>query len=79
MNPQSSERFQDALEKQYRDLIQEAILESESNFKTQLNLGKLNSKLQLIMKAAKYDGLSETTIGQLIDEAMPSTSHQIAA
>lgn len=78
MNTHSTERFHDALEKQYRDLIQEAILECESNFKTQLNLGKLNSKLQLIMKAAQYDGLSETTISHLIDEAMPNT-HQIAA
>lgn len=78
MNPQNSERFHEALEGHYRDLIQEAILESESNFKTTLNLGKLNNKLKLITKAALFDGLSEAQISQLIDEAMPST-HQIAA
>ena len=78
MNQQNSERFYEALESQYRDLIQEAILESESNFKTTLNLGKLNNKLKLITKAALFDGLSEARIDQLIDEAMPQ-NHQIAA
>ena len=78
MNLQKTERFQDALEGQYRDLIQEAILESESNFKTTLNLGKLNNKLKLLTKAALFDGLSEARSGQLIDEAMPQ-DHQNAA
>lgn len=64
--------FQDALVGQYRDLIHEAILESETDHKTRLNLGKLNSKLQVICKAAQYDGLPETTINELIDEAIPT-------
>jgi hypothetical protein len=36
-----------------------------------MDLGKLNSKLQVIYKAAQYDGLNEETINQLIDEAIP--------
>lgn len=71
MNQLNSERFHDALESQYRDLIQEAIVECESNFKTTLNLGELNNKLKTITKAAMFDGLSEARIGQLIDETMP--------
>lgn len=63
---------------QYRDLIQEAILESETDYKTRLNLGKLNAKLQVILKAAQYDGIPENTINALIDEAIPS-SGQMAA
>lgn len=71
-NTKNLEAFRDALEGQYRDLIREAILESETDHKTQLNLGKLNSKLKLICKAAHYDGLPESTLNQLIDEAMPA-------
>lgn len=67
----NSENFHEALLAQYRDLIHEAILESETEHKTRMDLGKLNSKLQVIYKAAHYDGLTDTAINQLIDEAMP--------
>ncbi|MCM2348855.1 MAG: hypothetical protein NDI69_02470 [Bacteriovoracaceae bacterium] len=73
MNVRSIETFQEALVCQYRDLIHEAILESEMDHKTRLNIGKLNSKLQVICKAAQYDGLDEMTINRLIDEAIPQT------
>ncbi len=73
MNVRNSETFQDALVAQYRDLIHEAILESETEHKTRMDIGKLNSKLQVILKAAQYDGLNESTINELIDQAMPST------
>ncbi len=66
------ETFQEALICQYRDLIHEAILESETDHKTRMDLGKLNSKLRVITKAAQYDGLSDAVISQLIDEAIPA-------
>ena len=78
LNVRSLETFQEALVCQYRDLIQEAILESETDHRTRLNLGKLNSKLQVICKAAQYDGLDENTINQLIDEAIPQTISKAA-
>lgn len=68
MNIKNSESFQLALEAQYRDLIHEAILECEVEHKTRLDIGRLNSKLKLITKAAQYDGLSEKMIDTLIDE-----------
>lgn len=71
MNVRNSENFHEALLSQYRELIHEAILESETEHKTRMDLGKLNSKLQVIYKAAHYDGLNDTVINQLIDEAMP--------
>lgn len=73
LNLKRSETFQDILICQYRELIHEAILESETDHKTRLNLGKLNSKLKVICKAAQYDGLPETVVDQLIDEAIPSS------
>ena len=73
LNTKSQEHFQETLIAQYRDLIHEAVLESETEHKTSLNIGKLNSKLKVILKAAQYDGLQEKEIGQLIDEAIPFT------
>lgn len=78
LNVRSIETFQEALVCQYRDLIHEAILESETDHKTRLNIGKLNSKLQVICKAAQYDGLDEMTINRLIDEAIPQTATKAA-
>lgn len=78
MNVRNLENFQEALICQYRDLIHEAILESETDHKTRLNIGKLNSKLKVICKAAQYDGLPETTIEQLIDEAIPAATTKAA-
>ncbi len=71
MNVRNLETFREALICQYRDLIHEAILESETDHKTRIDLGKLNSKLRIITKAAQYDGLSDAIISQLIDEAIP--------
>lgn len=73
MNVRNLENFKDALVCQYRDLIHEAILESETDHKTRMDLGKLNAKLRVICKAAQYDGLTEETISQLIDEAIPAS------
>ena len=71
MNVRNIETFQVALVCQYRDLIHEAILESETDHKTRMDLGKLSSKLRVICKAAQYDGLSDDVISNLIDEAVP--------
>lgn len=75
MNERNSEHFHETLIAQYRDLIQEAIFESETEHKTRMDIGKLNAKLRIIMKAAVYDGLDEATISNLIDEAIPSIPH----
>ena len=71
MNLRNAENFHEALICQYRDLIHEAILESETDHKTRMDLGKLNAKLRVICKAAQYDGLTDDVISRLIDEAIP--------
>ena len=78
MRAQASEQFHESLIRQYQDLIQEAIIESESDHRTRLNIGKLNSKLQVILKAANYDGVPENIINRLIDEAMPNNIEKAA-
>ena len=71
MNLRNGEMFQDSLICQYRDLIHEAVLESEIEQKTRMDLGKLTSKLRVICKAAQYDGLTDEVITRLIDENVP--------
>ena len=56
---------------QYRVLINAAVLESETEHKTSMDIGKLNSKLRVIYKAAQFDGINESIISDLIDQAMP--------
>jgi hypothetical protein len=70
--------FTEVLVCQYRDLIHEAVLESETEHKTRLNIGKLNQKLQVICKAAQYDGLNEEILNDLIDAAIPQNSIKAA-
>lgn len=69
MNSRHQEKFQNALIGQYRELIQEAIYESETDHKTRVDLGVLNAKFQMITRAALKDGLSSQQIEQLIDQA----------
>lgn len=73
MNVKNLEHYHSTLVAQYRDMIHEAIIECEHDHKTSMDIGSLHRKLNTIMKAAKVDGLPETTVSQLIDEAMPST------
>lgn len=73
----ASEHFQQTLISQYRELIAEAILESETDHKTRLDLGKLNFKLKAICKAAQCDGLNEAIMDRLIDEAIPKVQSEV--
>ena len=61
----------DMLIRQYRVLINKAVLESETEHKTSIDIGKLNSKLRVIYKAAQFDGINESIISDLIDQAIP--------
>jgi hypothetical protein len=42
-----------------------------------MDIGKLNAKLQVIYKAAQFDGLNDDIISNLIDNAIPmnATAH----
>ena len=73
MRALATQQFQDSLINQYRELIHQAIQESETDHKTQLNIGKLNSKLNIIVKAASYDGLPSELVDSLIDQALPTS------
>lgn len=71
--------MKDILIGEYRVLIHTAIQESETEHKTRTDIGKLNSKLQVIYKAAQYDGLTDTIISELIDQEISSKPKTFAA
>ena len=68
MNSKPFEFFHQSLISQYRDQIHEAILESETEHKSHLDLVLLANKLHGIVYAAEVDGLSQLEIGDLLDE-----------
>jgi hypothetical protein len=68
MNTKDS--FHDTLISQYRELIKEAILESEVEHKTNLDLNILTHSFQLIKQEAILDGISENEVHELVTEAM---------
>jgi hypothetical protein len=78
LNVKNLEHYHETLVAQYRDMIHEAILESEHDHKTSMDIGALNTKLKTIMNAAKVDGLPESTVNQLIDEAIPAPASKAA-
>ncbi|HLW57165.1 MAG TPA: hypothetical protein VKY27_07255 [Bacteriovoracaceae bacterium] len=72
------EQFHESLVAQYRDLIHEALLESDEEHKTKINIGILNAKLNMIYRSAKCDGLDESIIDELVNEVIPSQPSQAA-
>ncbi len=79
MNPFKEARLKDVLIGQYRELIHAAILESEIEHRTRTDIGKLNSKLKVIYKAAQYDGLNDSVISELIDQEISLKPKTFAA
>lgn len=71
--------MKDILISQYRVLIHTAIEESETEHKTRADIGKLNSKLRVIYKAAQYDGLNDAIISELIDQEISTKPKTMVA
>ena len=63
--------FMQTLIKQYSDSIEEIIVESESEHRTQLNYDKLDFRVRSLIKAARVDGLDEGIIWGLLERRVP--------
>jgi hypothetical protein len=55
----SRDDFQDVLINQYRDVVEELVVESETVYRSQLDYDLLSSRVSNLIKAAKVDGLDE--------------------
>jgi hypothetical protein len=73
MSTKPSEQFHSTLIAQYKDMIHEALLESDH--KMFLDEDLFEEKLQVIMTAAKMDGLSKQEVLSLVEEAKREAPH----
>lgn len=78
MHTKDKNEFHEALVSQYKELIHEAVLESDH--KEYLDSDMLEKKLTTIAKSAKYEGLTDKEIFELIHEAkITAPSHKKAS
>ncbi|MCK6596567.1 MAG: hypothetical protein L6Q33_15335 [Bacteriovoracaceae bacterium] len=67
----SRDDFQDVLINQYRDVVEELVIESESVYRSQLDYELLSSRVSNLIKAAKVDGLDEQVIWKILERRVP--------
>lgn len=63
--------FKQTLIKQYSEVIEEIIVESESVYRSQIDYDVLDSRVRSLILAAKIDGLEEDTIWELLEHRVP--------
>lgn len=67
----SRDDFQDVLINQYRDVVEELVIESESVYRSRLDYELLSSRVSNLIKAAKVDGLDEQVIWKILERRVP--------
>ena len=67
--------FQQTLIKQYSEVIEEMIVESESVYRSQLDLNELDFRVRSLIQAARVDGLEEGIIWDIIQRKVPEYYH----
>ncbi len=64
--------FEFILYRQYSDSLEEIIIESESVYRSELDYELFSEKLKGLINAAKYDGLKEEILWNIIDRKIPN-------
>lgn len=73
------EEFTDALIKQYSSVLEAMIVESESVYRSQIDFHELDFRLQSLIRAARVDGLEESTIWNIVQQRIPEYIHFLHA
>jgi siderophore synthetase component len=63
--------FEFVLYRQYSDSLEEIIIESESVYRSELDYELFSKKLQGLIDAAKFDGLKEEVLWNIVDRKIP--------
>lgn len=63
--------FKQTLILQYSEVIEEMIVESESVYRSQLDLNELDFRVRSLIQAARVDGLDEGVIWDIIERKVP--------
>lgn len=66
------DKFQETLILQYRDEIEEILVESEHVYRSTIDYDLLDQKVTELMNAAKVDGLDSTVLWEMIEKRIPS-------
>lgn len=70
MNAKTTEHFHDSIISLYKEMIQEALLESEIHARSHLDTANLEKKITEIISSAGVDGLAYSEIKTMVDEAI---------
>lgn len=63
--------FKQTLIKQYSEVIEEIIVESETVYRSHLDFDILDNRVRSLIQAAKVDGLEESIIWDLLEHRVP--------
>ena len=66
------DKFQETLILQYRDEIEEILVESEHVYRSTIDYELLDQKVNELMKSAKVDGLDANVLWDMIEKRIPS-------
>jgi len=67
----TKEDFKQTLIRQYTDVIEEMIVESESNYRSHIDYNELDIRVRTLLKAAKIDGLEESIVYSILERRVP--------
>ncbi len=63
--------FKQTLIKQYSEVIEEMIVESETVYRSHLDMHELDFRIRSLIQAARVDGLDETVIWDIVQRKVP--------
>lgn len=63
--------FIQTLIKQYKESIEEIIVESESVYRSQIDYSLVDNRVRSLLQAAKVDGLEEGIVWDLLEHRLP--------
>ena len=67
----SKDDFKQTLIRQYSEVIEEMIVESESVYRSQLDFNELDFRVKNLIQAARVDGLEESAIWDILSRRVP--------
>ena len=63
--------FKQTLIKQYSEVIEEIIVESESVYRSHIDYTELDFRVRNLIQAARVDGLDESVIWDMLEHRVP--------
>jgi hypothetical protein len=67
--------FKQTLIKQYSEVIDEMIVQSETVYRSHLDFNELDFRIRGLIQAARVDGLEETVIWDIVQRRVPDYYH----